>query len=173
MTLEWNYKKKYVDVSMPGYVSKALHKFHHTPSSKPQHSPFKFVRPNYGYIVQYAPEPDNSPFLSPSGKTRVQQIVGTFLFYARAIDNTMVPVLNSLSASQSKPTASTNQDITQFLDYTATHPDATIRYNGSDMILHVHSDASFLCEPNSKNRIGGFYLKQKLTRPNQTIHSAT
>ena len=106
--------------------------------------------------VQYAPEPDNSPFLPPSGKTRVQQIVGTFLFYARAIDNTMLTTLNSLSTCQSKPTASTNQDIAQFLDYAATHPDDTIRYTGSGMVLHVPSDASFLFKPNAKSRIGGF-----------------
>ena len=37
VTLEWNYAKKYVDVSMPGYVTKVLHKFHHTTLSKPQH----------------------------------------------------------------------------------------------------------------------------------------
>jgi hypothetical protein len=28
------------------------------------------------------------------------------------------------------------------LDYLATHPDATIRYHASDMVLHIHSDAS-------------------------------
>ena len=159
---------------MPGYVSKALHKFYHAPRSKPQHLPFKFVRPNYGSTIQYAPEPYNSPFLSPSGKTRVQQIVGTFLFYARAIDNTMLPALNSLSASQSKPTASTNQDITQMLDYAVTHPDATIRYTGSDMVLHAHSDASFLCEPNAKSRIGGFYfLSNNSPDPTKPNYSAT
>ena len=65
---------------MLGYVTKALHKFHHDTHSKPQHSPFKFVCLNYGSMVQYAHEPDNSPFLSPSRKTHVQQIVGTFLF---------------------------------------------------------------------------------------------
>jgi hypothetical protein len=32
----------------------------------------------------------------------------------------------------------------QLLDYIATHPDAIIRYHASDMILHIHSDASYL-----------------------------
>ena len=27
-----------------------------------------------------------------------------------------------------------------------------------EMALYVHSDASFLCEPNAKSRIGGFYF---------------
>ena len=29
LNLDWNYNKIYVDVSMPGYVAKALHKFQH------------------------------------------------------------------------------------------------------------------------------------------------
>ena len=142
------------------YLCLATFQSHCTSYTMP-HIPNHNIHPSNSFAqttVQYAPEPDNSPFLSPSGKTRVQQIVGTFLFYARAIDNTMLPALNALSASQSKPTASTNKDIIQFLDYAATHPDATIRYHGSDMVLHVHSDASFLCEPNAKSRIGGFYF---------------
>ena len=60
MRLEWNYKQKYVDVSMPGYVSKDLHKFYHAPRSKPQHSPFKFVRPNdrlRKHLLQYGYSP--------------------------------------------------------------------------------------------------------------------
>ena len=151
MTLEWNYAKKYVDVSMPGYVTNTLHIFRHTTLSKLQYSPFKFIRLNYGSMVQYAPETNISQLLSASGKTCVQQIVGTFLYYARAIDNTIFPALDLLSASQSKPTASTNHDITQFLNYAATHPHATIRYNGSYTILHEHSDTSFLYEPNTKS----------------------
>jgi len=33
--------------------------------------------------------------------------------------------------------------VNQFLDYMWTHPDAIIRYHASDMILNVHSDASY------------------------------
>jgi hypothetical protein len=48
------------------------------------------------------------------------------------------------------------------LDYSATHPDATIRYHASDMILHIHSDASYLSVSNAQSRIGGlFFLGNK------------
>jgi hypothetical protein len=48
------------------------------------------------------------------------------------------------------------------LDYLATHPDATIRYHASDMILHVHSGASYLSVSNARIRIGGlFFLGNK------------
>jgi hypothetical protein len=48
------------------------------------------------------------------------------------------------------------------LDYLATHPDAAIRYHASDMILHIHSDASYLSVSNSRSRLGGlFFLGNK------------
>ena len=70
----------------------------------------------------------------------------------------MLPALNSLSTVRSKPTTSTNNDITQFLDYAATHSHDTIRYNRSDMVLKVHSDSYVLCEPNTKSQICGFFF---------------
>ena len=70
----------------------------------------------------------------------------------------MLPALNSLFTTQSKPIACTNHDTTQFLDNTATHSHTTIRYNRSDMVLYLHSGVSFLCEPNAKRRIGSFFF---------------
>jgi hypothetical protein len=47
-------------------------------------------------------------------------------------------------------------------DYLAAHPDATIRYHASDMILHIHSDASYLSVSNARSRLGGlFFLGNK------------
>jgi hypothetical protein len=48
------------------------------------------------------------------------------------------------------------------LDYLATHPDATIRYHASDMVLHIYSDASYLSVSNVRSRLGGlFFLGNK------------
>jgi hypothetical protein len=48
------------------------------------------------------------------------------------------------------------------LDYLATHPDATIRYHASDMVLHIHSNASYLSVSNARSRLGGlFFLGNK------------
>jgi hypothetical protein len=50
----------------------------------------------------------------------------------------------------------------QLLDYLATHPDATIRYHKSDMILHIHSDASYLSVSHARIGLGGlFYCGDK------------
>jgi hypothetical protein len=57
-----------------------------------------------------------------------------------------------------KTQAATNQ----MLDYLATHPDATIRYHASDMILHIHIDSSYLSVSNARSRLGGlFFLGNK------------
>jgi hypothetical protein len=48
------------------------------------------------------------------------------------------------------------------LDYLAIHPDATIRYHASDMILHIQSDTSYLSVSNARIRLGGlFFLGNK------------
>jgi hypothetical protein len=56
---------------------------------------------------------------------------------------------------------------THLMDYLATHPDATIRYQASDMILAIHSDASYLSETESLSRAGGIaFLSSNGISPN-------
>ncbi len=39
-----------------------------------------------------------------------------------------------------------------------THPDTIIQYRASDMILNVHSDASYLSTPKAHSRAGGYFF---------------
>ena len=48
LTLEWNYYKKYCDISMPGYISQCINKFQHDPPTKPQYSPHHHTPIVYG-----------------------------------------------------------------------------------------------------------------------------
>jgi hypothetical protein len=170
ITLEWDYVKRTVDISMPGYVQAALHRFQHSPPPKPQHSPYPSAIPMYGAKIQYAEDPDTSPRLPKSAVTRIQQIIGTFLFYARAVDSTMLAALSTLSSEQASATENTEAAVQHFLNYCATHPDAKVRYVASDMILRIHSDASYLSERNARSRSGGhFYLGNATGKPN--IHN--
>jgi hypothetical protein len=50
--------------------------------------------------------------------------------------------LNAIVKEQTKETEKPPATENQVFDYLATHPDATIRYQKSDMILHIHIDAS-------------------------------
>jgi hypothetical protein len=165
LTIEWNYAQRTCDVSMPGYVAKALLRFHHVVATRPQHSPHAWQAPAYGVATQLTAPNDDSPLLNAEGVTRIQEIIGVLLYYARAVDNTLLVALGSLaSAPKSEATA---EAIVQLLNYCATHPDAVIRFHASDMVLHVHSDASYLSEAHARSRAGGyFFLSDQPTDPN-------
>jgi hypothetical protein len=44
------------------------------------------------------------------------------------------------------------------LNYAATHPDAILPYKGSEMVLHIHSDASYLSAPEARSHAGGHHF---------------
>ena len=137
--LEWNYEAKWVDLSMPNYVKEMRHKFLHDRPSRPEHAPHRWSCPTHGPGPQLPEPEDDSPPLDAKGINEIQQVVGSSLHHGRAIDSTILPALNSISAEQSKATERTRQDAKKLLDYLATHPDAVIRHVKSDMILHVHT----------------------------------
>lgn len=174
ITLKWDYTKRTVDLTMPGYVQSALHKYQHGKPSRQQHSPYPAETPHYGAKVQLTPPTDKTRPMTQEAKRRLQQIVGTFLYYARAVDATMLMALSTLGSEQTTGTEKTERALLQFLNYCATHPDATIRYKASDMVLLIDSDASYLSESEARSRAGGyFYLGSDLHKPqrlNGAIH---
>jgi hypothetical protein len=44
---------------------------------------------------------------------------------------------------------------TQFLDYVASQDEAILTYKASNMVLAIHSDASYLSKPKARSRAGG------------------
>ncbi len=61
LTLDWDYTKRKVHLSMPGYIKNALICFSHEPPDKPQMQPYPHTTPTYGATVQYAKAADSSP----------------------------------------------------------------------------------------------------------------
>jgi hypothetical protein len=141
MTLKWDYKSKTCDIFMPGNVSNMLSKFQHDAPKHLQHTPSRCVMPVYGAKTQYAPK-DETPPLTAKQCLTIQKVTGSVLYYARAVDPTVLMPLNDIATEQTKATEKTQAATNQLLDYLATHPDSTIRYHASDMILHIHSDAT-------------------------------
>eukprot|EP00957_Ditylum_brightwellii_P064155 4867840-Ditylum_brightwellii.AAC.1 len=82
ISLQWDYANRTVDLSMPGYIEQALLKFQHSAPRQPEHSLHNVAEPIYTRGPQYAPLPDNFPPLNQHHKRRIQQILGTLLFYA-------------------------------------------------------------------------------------------
>ena len=70
--------------------------------------------------------------------------MGVFLYYAIAIDNTVLVSLINIGSEQSRANSKTMYEFQQLLDYLASNPDAIIKYHASGMILLIHSDASYL-----------------------------
>jgi hypothetical protein len=102
---------------------------------------------------------DDSPLLDNARKKCIQQIVGSFLYYARAVDLTILMALSDIATQQATTTENTKKQVNQSLDYMWIHPDAKIHYRAFNMILNVHFDASYLSAPRARSRAGGnFFL---------------
>ena len=142
--LEWDYTKGHFDVSMPKFVDKTLKKLNFKSTRKKQLAPHEWTAPIYGKNRQFAKPDDISPPLDNAGRqTRVQSVVGSFLYYGRAIDNTILPALNEISFMQSSPTEKTNEKIQTLLEYLNAFKNAKLRFYASDMMLYVDARTLF------------------------------
>ena len=63
ITLDWDYERKQVHLSMPGYVAKALKQFQHMMLKNNQHAPFPCTKINNGAKKQYATQASTAPEL--------------------------------------------------------------------------------------------------------------
>jgi hypothetical protein len=92
---------------MPGYVKAALHKCQHAAPARPEHAPHTWNPHIYGAKTQYVENETTSPALSDKDVNILQQLTGTLLYYARAVDQTLIMPINVLASEQSKATAVT------------------------------------------------------------------
>jgi hypothetical protein len=126
ITLNWNYTQRYVDIDISKYVRQQLVQYAHPTPAKPQHCPYAPNPITYRKDNQAPTLQDDSHLLNAAGKKCIQQIIGSFLCYARIVNPTILMALLAMPSQQSNPTEDTNGCIHQFLDYMATHPDAKI-----------------------------------------------
>jgi hypothetical protein len=96
--------------------------------------------------TKYNIEPNNSmstmktccsPLLNKEETKYVQAVAGTLLYYARAVDSTILPALSSLATKQAKPMQKMIEKVKELLDYCATQKEAIITYLASKMILCI------------------------------------
>jgi hypothetical protein len=153
MTLKWDYKNSTYDISMPGYIANVLSNFQHDNPKHPQDTPSRYDTPVYGTKTQYATR-DETPPLTAKQCLNIQKVTGSVLYYTRALEPTVMMRLNDIAIEQTKATEKTQAATYHILDYLVTHPEATIRYHASYMILHSHSDASYLSVSHARSRLG-------------------
>ncbi len=93
----WDYERGHVDCSMPGYINKVLKKYQHPTPTAPQDAPYAVAPIQYGAKVQHVDINTTSPLL-PMELKQVQDIVGTLLYYARAVDPMLLAALSAIAA---------------------------------------------------------------------------
>jgi hypothetical protein len=143
---------------MPGYIIKQLQLFKHASPTRPQHCPFYPQLKQYNSAAQRPIEPNMIPPLSKEDIKQVQNIIRSILYYAQAVNLTVLRALSRIASKQAKGTKSTMKKCIQLLDYLVTHPNATVQYLTSDMILTIHSDASYLSKANAYSRACGHFF---------------
>ncbi len=70
----------------------------------------------------------------------------------------MLTNLRSIASTQAKPTKDTMIKMHSFLEYTATHQDAIMTYQASNMVLVLHSNASYLSTSKACSQAGGHFI---------------
>ena len=116
--------------------------------------------------MQFAEPEDKTPLLQPKDINKLKQILGAMLYYARAVDGTLMTTLNKLPSAITNGTQATMRVTENIMDYCHTHSDATIRYCSSQMQLHIHIDASYLSLSKAKSRVGGHFFLSDHFDPN-------
>ena len=168
LTIDWNYRHGYVDISMSGYITKLCLRLNHPSPIRPQHAPHKWTQPAYGKATQYAPAPDSSPLLNAKDTKFIQSTAGSLLYYSRTVDPTLLPAFNEIAISHATPTETTCQKIQWLLDFVATYPNTKMCFYKSDMILYVDSDAAYFVLPHARSQFAGhFYLSNHVSDPSK------
>jgi hypothetical protein len=129
MTIVHDKKAETMFVSMPGYMDKALPRFHEWTGKKHAHSPGVYKKPEYGARVQYATE-NATATLNKADIKMLQEVVGSFLYYAWAVDPTMLTNTNAIASEQATLTEAVR--------------DHSVTFKKSKMHMIILADASYL-----------------------------
>ena len=88
ITLDWNYKRIQVHLSLPGYTKKALTQFSHKKKEK-QNQPYPSSPIKYG-AKKHATQISSAPLLDKKRNKFIQEVCGNILFLGRAVNSTLL-----------------------------------------------------------------------------------
>ncbi len=66
--------------------------------------------------------------------------------------------LSTIASEQTTGSERTMEKALQVLDYLETQPGATVKFRVSDMVMNIHSDASYLTELKARSRACGHFF---------------
>jgi hypothetical protein len=152
---------RHASLSMPGYIDAALRRFP-IKRARPTSAPAILDHKERGQTAAMAIIDVSNPITDQKTIKFIQEVVGVFLYYARAVDYTMITTINKLASRQANPTEDLLSAIYHFLQYASSNRSAEVIYYPSTMQLITHSDASYLSESKARSRAGGFFFLPRL-----------
>ena len=120
MTIGINRKERHVTLTMPGYVDKLLRRVK-PEDIKGAHTPAIYIPPNYKTNVTQRATMDTSKLASASEQKYLQSVIGTLLYYSRAVDPTLCTASHELGSIQSAPTQNDLIKLDRLLAYACIH----------------------------------------------------
>ena len=82
---------------------------------------------------------------------------------------TVLMALSAIASEQTQGMEHTLDKAYQVLNYLATHPNAVVQFHVSNMVMNIHSDASYLSEPNAQSRACGHFFMGSLPKHRDPI----
>ena len=165
-TIKHDKSMRQLSISMPSYIGTALKRFGHLITHGAA-SPAVYTPPHYGSTKPQPATVDDSEPLSPADAKVLQEIVGVFLYYARAVDVSMLPAVTAVASEQAKPTQAVFAAAKRLLSYAASYPANEIVFSACDMVLYGQSDASYLSRSNARSVAGGIFYLGNRNAPTQ------
>ena len=121
----------------------------------------------YLATTQYTTKESAAPAVDKKAKRFIQQeVCRKFLFMGHTVDSMLLCPISAIALQSLKPTEDTLDQTYSLLDYLVTQEEAILSYNTSNMVLAVHSNASYLSKPQARSRAGDhFFLSNNTTIP--------
>ena len=89
---------------MQGYIDKLPARYQHGMPNQSHHSPYRALHKVYGTASQDTKPDDIKAKIDEQRVKAIQQVVGGVLYYARAVDSTVLPALSSIASEQASAT---------------------------------------------------------------------
>ena len=154
MAIEHDKKLQTITISMPGYIARVLERFKDWAGTRLASTPGVYRAPNYGAKVHNAYDDDTAP-LSAEDKTTIQEITGSVLYYARAVDPLLLTATNEVSSAQAKPTERVKEQVIRLLQFARANPNNCVVFRKSKMHFILQTDASYLSRSKARSVAGG------------------
>ena len=132
MDIRINRQDRHFTLTMNGYIRKLMQRVRPN-GIKGASTPAQYTPPNYANPGAQKTTIDASPLASESDKKLLQSVVGTLLYYCRAVDPSICTAVHQLGSIQSKPTENDMAKMERLLRYVSSHSNNGIQCQRSSL----------------------------------------